>query len=110
MGEPKHAVRYCGKFAPSVDCLADESHAAYATYGLYEASGKDLLSVDLMKAGFQAALKGHRQTANEADGNMKMLPGTFIIDREGVVQYAYYSAHPGDHPEIADLLTASAAL
>lgn len=107
MGEPKHAARYCGKFAPSITCLADESHAAYATYGLHEASGRTLLSADLMKAGMRAFQQGHRQTANEAGGNKRMLPGTFIVDAQGIVKYAYYSKHPGDHPHPDEVIRAA---
>jgi hypothetical protein len=33
-----------------------------------------------------------------------MLPGTFIVDKHGIIQYTYYSKHAGDHPDIADLI------
>ncbi|MBL8118364.1 MAG: hypothetical protein JNJ78_12595, partial [Anaerolineae bacterium] len=39
-----------------------------------------------------------------ATGDINMLPGTFIIDRSGVVQYAYYSKYAGDDPSIETLL------
>jgi hypothetical protein len=43
-------------------------------------------------------------------GDVRMLPGTFIVDRQGRVQFAHYSKHAGDHPEISTLLKATAAL
>lgn len=39
-----------------------------------------------------------------------MLPGTFIVDQQGIIQYAYYSQHAGDHPRIDDLIEAANAL
>jgi peroxiredoxin len=36
-----------------------------------------------------------------------MLPGTFIVDQQGIIQYAYYSEHAGDHPEVGELLAVS---
>jgi peroxiredoxin len=104
MGEPKHAERYCGKLAPSVNCLADESHEAYATYGLYEMSAAGVLSPSLLKASVRALAGGFRQEITDSGGDLTMLPGTFIIDRGGIVRYTYYSIHAGDHPKIADLL------
>lgn len=102
MGEPKHAERYCGKIAPNVQCLADESHEAYYTYGLAPGGLKELASLSVLKAGRRAYKTGARQ--GETIGNAKMLPGTFIVDRAGKLQYTYYSAHAGDHPNIADLI------
>lgn len=32
------------------------------------------------------------------------LTATFIVDRDGIIRYAHYGKHAGDHPDIADLL------
>jgi peroxiredoxin len=106
MAEPKHAERYCGKLAPSVTCLADESHQAYAVYGLGKASTASLLSPGMLRAAVGAYRGGHRQGSDTAGGDVMMLPGTFVVDRAGIVRYAYYSVHAGDHPEVAELISA----
>ncbi len=108
MGEPRHAERYCGKIAPSVKCLADESHEAYYTYGLHPGGLKELASLNVLKAGLRAYSTGARQGNVIGDG--KMLPGTFIVDRAGRLQYTYYSTHAGDHPQIADLISTATSL
>ena len=99
LGQPKHAERYCGKLAPSVTCLTNEKSHLNRAYGLENASvAALLLSPNAMKNGLRATRKGFRQ--GRSTGNVMMLPGTFVVDRDGVIQYAHYSKNAGDHPEI----------
>lgn len=108
MGQPKHARRICGRLAPGLNCLTDESHEAYARYGLRQMRATEALSIGMLKAAGRALAAGHRQ--GQTIGDPRMLPGTFIIDREGIVRFAYYSSHAGDHPAVADLVRAAATL
>ncbi len=108
MGQPKHARRICGRLAPGLTCLTDEAHEAYARYGLRQMRATEALSFGMLKAAGRALAAGHMQ--GQAIGDARMLPGTFIIDREGIVLFAHYSSHAGDHPAIADLLRAAATL
>jgi peroxiredoxin len=108
MGEPKHARRYCDERAPSVTCLADDTHEAYALYGLGQGGLGQLVSPAVLKASVRALKAGHRQTETVHDA--KMLPGTFIVDRDGTIRYTYYSTHAGDHPAIDDLIAAATSL
>jgi len=101
LGEPKHAERYCGKLAPSIDCYCNQEADVYEAYGLQRAGLTSLLNPGLAKATMRAASRGHAQ--GKATGDVKMLPGTFIVDTEGIIRYAYYSSHAGDHPDLVDL-------
>lgn len=74
----------------------------YGQYGLKQSTIGQLLNLDIAKATARAMSRGHRQGG--ATGDVKMLPGTFIVDREGIIQYTYYSDHAGDEPEIPALL------
>jgi hypothetical protein len=107
MGEPKHAERYCGSLAPSITCLTDETTHPYTVYGLRDGSWGELVSPSVIKAGIRAYKSGSRQ--GEAMGDTKMLPGTFIVDRTGIIRYVYYSTHPGDHPAVEDLVKTAQA-
>ncbi|MBC8170597.1 MAG: hypothetical protein H7X77_02960 [Anaerolineae bacterium] len=107
-GEPKHIVRYCHKIVPGVDCLVRDDTTAYRAYGIHRAGFKDFISLDMAKAGFRAALGGNIQ--GETTGDTAMKPATFIVGIDGLIQYTYYSAHPGDHPQIEDLLNVARQL
>ena len=101
-GEPKHAVRYCHKLAPGVECLVRDDTTVYRAYGIHRAGLKGLISPDILKAGLRAATHGHMQ--GEATGDTSMKPATFIVDTNGMIQFAYYSEHAGDHPPINELI------
>ncbi len=108
MGMPKHAQRYCGKLAPSMTCLTDETTLPYQAYGLQQGNLAELISASVVVASVRALARGTMQ--GETIGDAKMLPGTFIVDQLGIIQYVYYSKHPGDHPKIDDLISAARAL
>ena len=102
LGEPKHARHFCGKLAPSVTCYVDQDKKAYATYGLRQAGLTEMMNPAMYLASARAVASG--QIQGEATGDTWMLPGTFIIDGDGIIQYAYYSRHAGDHPDINAML------
>jgi peroxiredoxin len=104
LGEPKHADRYCGRLAPHLTCFADTVNDGYYAWGLRQGTREQLAEhgVEVMKASFKALLNGRIQGA--ATGDAHMLPGTFIVDRDGIIRYAYYSQYAGDDPAIDVLL------
>lgn len=108
MGEVKHATRYCGSLAPSVECLVHEDAAPYYAYGLRQGGVKELMSFDVVKAGMRATSKGF--LGGQPVGDARMMPGMFVVDQNGILQYTYYSQHVGDHPAIEDLVAAGNAV
>jgi peroxiredoxin len=108
MGQSKHAERYCGKLAPGMTCLTDETTLSYQTYGLQQGKLAELISPSVVAASVRALARGSSQ--GKAIGDAKMLPGTFIVDQQGIIQYVYYSQHAGDHPRIDDLIEVANAL
>lgn len=108
MGQPKHAERYCGTLAPSMTCLTDETTVPYQVYGLQQGKLMELMSPAVLTASVRALRRGSSQ--GKTIGDAKMLPGTFIVDQQGIIRYAYYSKHAGDHPDIAALISAANTL
>ncbi len=109
LGEPKHAVRYCEKLVPGVECLTREETEVHRAYGIERMGLKDIGSgLDLLKAGSRAAAAGHKQ--GQATGDTAMKPATFIVDGDGIIRYKHYSTHPGDHPAIEALIAAVAII
>jgi hypothetical protein len=102
MGEPKHAVRYCHKLAPKVECLVQNNTEPYKIYGIHHGNLNEVFSLDLLKAGLRSISQGH--LPGQPTGDVQMMPATFVVDTHGIITYTYYSKHPGDHPEIPVLL------
>lgn len=109
-GETKHAQRYCGKLAPSITCLTDETTEPYHSYGLRQATLLEFAqnSGAVLKASLRAMMQGHIQ--GQATGDVRMLQGTFIIDQQGIIQFTHYNKHAADHPEITRLIEAAHTL
>lgn len=110
LGEAKHAERYCGRLAPSLTCFAAENNDRYYAWGLRHGKAGELLSnsLNILKASTKALAAGHIQ--GKTTGDPHMMPGTFIVDRDGIIRYAYYSQYAGDDPPIDVLVEAARQL
>lgn len=104
MGEPKHIRRYCDKLAPSVLCLVGEDGTPYRAYGLEDASAGSMFSLEVAKGIVRAIGKGH--VGGQPVGDVKMMPGSFLVDTEGRVRFAHYNQHIGDHADLNEMLSA----
>jgi peroxiredoxin len=102
LGEPKHARRFGEKLAPSITCLTNEKPDLYDTYGIGRGNMLRLVAPDAIKAGARAASKGFTQ--GSATGDTLRLGATFIVDKQGIIQYAHYGKHAGDHPDLQNLV------
>lgn len=107
-GELKHLRRYCGKLAPSLTCLTDETTQPYYAYGLQQGSVSQLISPDVIMAGIRAYSHGHFN--GQVIGDAKMLSGNFIIDRQGIIRYAYYANYAGDNPKLSAVIAVAREL
>lgn len=104
LGEPKHAQRYCGQLAPSVTCLCNQTKEAYTAFGLARGSFMQLVGPGVLINAAKATAQGFTQ--GEATGDTLMIGGTFVIDQNGLIRFAHYDAHAGDHPEFSEILKA----
>jgi len=84
--------------------LGDPERSAYAAFGLDRGSLLDMLRPSLVVAGVKATLGGARQ--GKTEGDPAQMPGTFLIDRGGIVRYAHPGGHAGDIPSARELLRA----
>lgn len=104
MGDPRGAKALCDRMNVPFPCLADADRAGYKAFGLRRGTGMEVMGPANWAAGMRAAAKGHLPSAPV--GDPMQLPGTFIIDRDGIVQYARYARHASDHPEVSELVRA----
>ena len=102
LGQPKHARHFGDKLAPSVECVTNEEPVLHQTFGIERANMLRLIAPDAIKAGARAASRGHTQ--GQATGDAQRLPGTFIVDSDGIIRYAHYGKHAGDNPDLLSLV------
>ncbi|CAA9544100.1 MAG: hypothetical protein AVDCRST_MAG73-2233 [uncultured Thermomicrobiales bacterium] len=84
---------------------ADPDGRAYAAFGLPEGGLNALLGPVVMAAHLRGLVGGARP--NRVTGNVRLLPGSFVIDHGGVVRYAKIGRHAGDIADNEELLAAA---
>lgn len=107
-GTPSQAASLCKQYRVGFPCLADPALDTYRTFGLKRGSLSQVAGPPTWAKAAGAMRQGH--IGGRAIGDVMQLPGTFIIDRDGVVRYAKYAQHSADHPEIADIIEALRAI
>jgi len=109
IGEVKHARHFCGQLAPGQECLTDNgATVVYDLYGLREGEIGELLNVNVIVGAVRAFGQGH--VGGIPTGNARMMPGTFIVGQDGIIDYAYYSKDAADHPPLASIIAAAQTL
>lgn len=76
--------------------LADESRQYYIEYAVeHSVTGMFKGMIFRMPTMLKGMLKGYIPTTIK--GSMTSMPAEFLIDREGIIQVAYYGKDEGDH-------------
>jgi peroxiredoxin len=84
--------------------IADPQKHLFKAFQLKQGSTTDLLSANMLVKGMSAMFKGHRMGVPK--GDVRQLPGVFIIDTGGEIRFQHYAKGPADHPDAEDLLQA----
>lgn len=103
-GAPKQAQALCDRFKVPFPCLADPRKDGYRAFEVPRGTAMQVIGPATWAAGMRAFRKGHRVEAFGED--VYQLSATFIIDRSGIIRYARYARHSGDHPPVAELVKA----
>jgi hypothetical protein len=65
----------------------------------------------MLRSGLRAASKGHMQgKATTNTEGTRMLGGSLIVDKSGVIRYIRYNEYAGDNADFAELVAAAARL
>jgi peroxiredoxin len=102
-GNPEQTASLCGRYGCEFPCLSNPECKAYRAYGLERGSYGQVMSPMILLKATLSALRGNigRQV-----GDVFQMPGTFVIDREGVVRFAHYNRDSADNPSTASVLAA----
>jgi peroxiredoxin len=107
MGTPQKSEAFRQEFDLPFPLVSDPDRKLYRAFDLKRMSTLGFLSPRLARKGIGAMVRGHSMGAPQ--GDVKQLPGVFIIDPDGRVVFSHYAADPSDHPQIETLLTAAKA-
>jgi len=105
MGTPEETQEFVQRRGPApFPLLCDTERASYPLYGLQLGTFGQLLGPAVLSQAMQAKERGFRMS--RPMGEPRQMPGTFVIDRGGVIRLAHYNRDAADHPAQEAILEA----
>ena len=102
LGTPEDTAAFKAQFHVPFPMIADPEKRLFKAFQLKRATPKALLSVGMVLRGLSAMARGHGMGVPK--GDVRQLPGVFIIDTDGHIRFSHYARGPADHPPAKDLL------
>ena len=108
LGSVAETARFRERFDVPFPMVADPEKRLFEAFRLKSASMGSLLSAGMMVKGLKAMAKGHAMGTPQ--GDVRQLPGVFIIDTTGRIRFSHHASGPADHPKPETLLGALQAM
>jgi peroxiredoxin len=104
-GTPEQAAWFRQHFKLPFPVLADPERQAYRAFGLGTARASNLVKPDLLLATARTVASGI--APGRTMGDRRQLPGTFLIDRHGIIRWAKPAKHAADLATTDEILSAA---
>lgn len=104
MGTPPETAAFAEKFDVPFPVVADSKRELYRSFAIGRMQPWGFLSPLVALKGVSAMAQGHLMGLPQ--GDVRQLPGVFVIDSSGSVIYRHYARDPSDHPSIESILGA----
>ena len=102
LGTPEETAAFRAQFHVPFSMIADPHKRLFRAFHLKQVSLSGLLSVGMAAKGLSAMARGHG--IGIPKGDVRQLPGVFIIDSGGRIRFSHYAKDPADHPDPDELL------
>ncbi|MBK6263850.1 redoxin domain-containing protein [Marivirga sp. S37H4] len=96
-------LRHAGSEKTPFPMLSDKNKSIYKAYGVTESSFMGGMRLLLHPQLMLNAIRNKHKNI-EIDADPKLMPASFLVDPNGIIQLAYYGKHFGDHPKIELIL------
>ncbi len=99
---PENLLRHTEGHRAPFPILSDENNQYYKKYGIEHSLSGVFKGIFLrMPTLIRAMFKGYLPSTIQ--GSLTTMPADFLIDRNGVIQVAYYGSDEGDHLSIEEI-------
>jgi peroxiredoxin len=102
LGSVEETASFKKRFDVPFPMIADPERELFMAFRLKRASTGSLLSAGMMVRGLKAMAMGHG--IGVPKGDVRQLPGVFIIDTDGRIRFSHHASGPADHPQPETLL------
>lgn len=104
MATTQEAEEFRERFELDYPIICDPERDLYSAFQLTRMSPWQLLSPVLALKGISAMSQGHLMGLPQ--GDVRQLPGVFVIDRNGMIRFSHRGEDPSDRPEPSEILEA----
>jgi peroxiredoxin len=109
-GTPSDAVAFTHRMSQPFDCLVDPDRSAYRAYGLPRARPAQVVGPHTALPFLRANLNRETLQRGLHGGKFMQMPGTFVVDTEGLIRMAHRNRHVADTPPNQRILDVLASL
>ena len=102
LGTVDQTAAFKEQFDVPFPMVADPEKRLFEAFRLQQASTGALFSASMLFRGVAALSKGHGMGVPQ--GDVRQLPGVFIIDTSGRLLFSHHASGPADHPQPDTLL------
>jgi peroxiredoxin len=102
LGTVEETAAFKAQYNVPFPMVADPEKQLFKAFQLKQATPKALLSAGMAMKGLAALAKGHG--IGIPKGDVRQLPGVFIIDKGGRIRFSHFAKDPADHPAADALL------
>jgi peroxiredoxin len=103
-GSVAETAAFRKRFEVPFPMIADPDRRLFEAFRLKRASAGSLLSAKMLIKGLGAMSRGH--AVGIPQGDVRQLPGVFIIDTGGRIRFSHHASEPADYPSPETLLDA----
>ena len=104
LGTPSESAEFAAKYNVPFAIVADKDKKLYRKFGLKQMSTLGFLSPGLALKGMAAIVGGHG--IGMPQGDVRQLPGVFIINTAGQIVFSHFASNPADHPDAETIIAA----
>ena len=110
LGSVEQTATFKERFDVPFPMIADPEKRLFEAFRLKRAATGALLSAKMVFRGVTAMAKGHGMGVPQ--GDVRQLPGVFIIGTDGRILFSHHASGPADHPSpdvLLDVLSSECA-
>ena len=104
MGTPSESAEFAAKFNVPFPIVGDPEKKLYRKFELKRMSTLGFFSPSVALKGVAAIVGGH--SIGMPQGDVRQLPGVFIINTTGEIVYSHFASNPADHPDAKTIIAA----
>lgn len=105
LGSPEHASAFCEDRGVRFACVTSPDRSAHRAYGLRRGSFDQVAGPRVWLPWLRNQI-GENHQGRFGQGDTAQLPGTFVVDRTGIVRFAHRGSRSNDVPSNEDVLEA----